>query len=161
MRRSGIALSPFPFKLLQLGRRSAARSEGAAFRSGGASDGEGRLDWEPQGGPPLPIAIAAAYRHGMNLPPDQPSPPTPTKLKLTPEERRARYTDRLTTIRLRMLIFQELDARGITTPAEIGEALGMPAAEATKLLRGHQWREGDVALLQAAAARLGVQVPGL
>jgi hypothetical protein len=25
----------------------------------------------------------------------------------------------------------------------------------------HQWREGDVALLQAAAARLGVQVPGL
>jgi hypothetical protein len=36
----------------------------------------------------------------------------------------------------------------------------MPAAEATKMLRVHQWREGDVALLQAAAARLGVQVPG-
>jgi hypothetical protein len=36
----------------------------------------------------------------------------------------------------------------------------MPAAEATKLLRGHQWREGSVALLQAAAARLGVQAPG-
>jgi hypothetical protein len=36
----------------------------------------------------------------------------------------------------------------------------MPAAEATKLLRGHQWREGDVGLLEAAAARLGVQVPG-
>jgi hypothetical protein len=28
----------------------------------------------------------------------------------------------------------------------------MPAAEAIKLLRGHQWREGDVALLEAAAA---------
>ena len=40
------------------------------------------------------------------------------------------------------------------------EALGMPAAEATSLLTRHQWREGDVARLQAAAARLGVQVPG-
>ena len=54
----------------------------------------------------------------------------------------------------------ELDVRGITTPAAIGAALGMLPAEATKLLRGHQWREGDVALLQAAA-RLGVRVPGL
>jgi hypothetical protein len=96
----------------------------------------------------------------MNLPPDQSPPSAPAKPKLTPEERRARYTDRLTTIRLRMLIFRELDDRDITTPAAIGEALGMPAAEATKLLRGHQWREGDVALLQAAAARLGLQVAG-
>jgi hypothetical protein len=53
-------------------------------------------------------------------------------------------------------IFRELENRGITTPAEIGEVLDMPPAEASKLLRGHQWREGDVALLQAAAARLGV-----
>src|SRR3954447_23653158 len=97
----------------------------------------------------------------MNLPPDQSPPSAPAKPKLTPEERRARYTDRLTTIRLRMLIFRELDERGITTPAEIGAAMGMLPAEATKLLRGHQWREGDVARLQAAAARLGVQVPGL
>jgi hypothetical protein len=97
----------------------------------------------------------------MSLFPDQPPPPSPpAKPKLTPEERRARYTDRLTTIRLRMLIFRELDERGMTTPAAIGEALGMPVAEATKLLRGHQWREGDVALLEAAAARLGVRVPG-
>jgi hypothetical protein len=93
----------------------------------------------------------------MTLPPDQPPPEKP---KLTPEERRARYTDRLTTICLRMLIFRELDERGITTPAAIGEALGMPAAEATSLLTRRQWREGDVALLEAAAARLGVQVPG-
>jgi hypothetical protein len=35
----------------------------------------------------------------------------------------------------------------------------MSAAEAVKLMTRHQWREGDVALLQAAAARLGVQVP--
>ena len=91
----------------------------------------------------------------MSLFPDLP----PAKPKLTPEERRARQADRLTTIRLRMAIGRELDDRGITTPAAIGEALGMPAAEATKLLTHRQWREGDVALLQAAAARLGVQVP--
>jgi predicted DsbA family dithiol-disulfide isomerase len=60
-----------------------------------------------------------------------------------------------------MAIGHELDARDITMLAEIGAALGMPAAEATSLLTRRQWREGDVARLQAAAARLGVQVPGL
>jgi hypothetical protein len=62
-------------------------------------------------------------------------------------------------IRLKMAIGRELDDRGITTPAEIGAALGMPPVEATKLLTGRQWREGDVALLEAAAARLAVEVP--
>ena len=96
----------------------------------------------------------------MSLFPDQPPPASPpAKPKLTPEERRARQADRLVIIRLRMLIGHELDDRNITTPAEIGAVLGMSAAEATKLLTGRQWREGDVALLQAAAARLGVQVP--
>jgi hypothetical protein len=66
--------------------------------------------------------------------------------------------DRLTSIRLRMAIGRELDERGITTPANIGVALGMPAAEAVKLMTRRHWREGDVALLEAAAARLGVQV---
>jgi hypothetical protein len=89
----------------------------------------------------------------MSLPPDQPPPAKP---KLTPEERRVRQADRLITIRLRVLIGQELDDRDITTPAAIGAALGMPAATATSLLTRHQWREGDVALLQAAAARLGL-----
>jgi hypothetical protein len=93
----------------------------------------------------------------MDLFPDQPPVPSPAeKPKMSAEERRLRYEDRLKTIRLRMLIFRELDERGITTLAAIGAALGMPTAEATKLLRGHQWREGDVARLQAAAARLGV-----
>ena len=92
------------------------------------------------------------------MPSDQPQP-TPPK-QLSAEERRARQADRLTTIRLRMLIFRELDARDITTPAAITEALGMPAGEATSLLTRRQWREGDVARLEAAAARLGVQVPG-
>jgi hypothetical protein len=45
----------------------------------------------------------------------------------------ARYTDRLTTIRLRMLIFRELEDCGITTPAAIGAALGMPGVEAIRL----------------------------
>jgi hypothetical protein len=96
----------------------------------------------------------------MSLPPDQPPPSPPAKPKLTSAERRARQADKLTTIRLRMAIWRELEDRGITTPAEIGTALGMPAAEATSLLARHQWREGDVALLEAAVARLGVTVPG-
>jgi hypothetical protein len=96
----------------------------------------------------------------MSLPPDQPLPPSPfAKPKLSAEERRQRQEDRLASIRLRMAIGHELDARAITTPAAIGEALGMPAAEVVKLLNRHKWREGDVALLQAAADRLGLQVP--
>src|SRR3954469_20456309 len=98
----------------------------------------------------------------MSTHPDQPPPVSPPeKPKMSAEERRLRQEDRLTTIRLRMAIGRELDERGITTPAAIGDALGMPAAEATKLLTHRQWREGDVARLQAAAARLGVQVPGM
>jgi hypothetical protein len=79
--------------------------------------------------------------------------------KITPEERRRRSTDRLKTNRLRMAIGRELDDRGITTPGGIGAALGMPSDEATSLLTRYLWREGDVALLEVLAARLGVQVP--
>ena len=95
----------------------------------------------------------------MSLPPDQPPASAPAKPKMSAEERHRRRADRLTTIRLRIAIWRHLDEGGITTPAEIGVALGMPAAEATSLLTRHQWREGDVALLEAAVARLGVQVP--
>ncbi len=98
----------------------------------------------------------------MSLFSDQPPPPSPpAKPKLSAEERRARQEDRLKAIRLRMAIGRELDDQGITTPTEIGAALGMSAVDATKLLTRHQWREGDVALLEAAAARLGVQAPGM
>ena len=102
----------------------------------------------------MTLTTVIATLQAMNLPPDQPPPEKP---KLSAEERRIRQADRLTTIRLRMAIGRELEDRGITTPAAIGEAFGMPAAEATKLMTGRQWREGDVALLQAAAARLGLQ----
>src|SRR4051812_33038263 len=44
------------------------------------------------------------------------------KPKLSAEERRARLDDRLTTIRLRMAIYRELDEREITASAAIGEA---------------------------------------
>ncbi len=91
----------------------------------------------------------------MSLSPDQPQP-SPEKPKLSTEERRARQADRLKIIRLRMAIRSELDERGITTPAAISAALGMSATETAGLLTRHQWREGDVARLEAAAARLGV-----
>jgi hypothetical protein len=92
----------------------------------------------------------------MSLLSDQ-SPPSSSsaKPKLSTEERRARQDDRLKTIRLRTAIGQELDERGIITPAAIGEALGMPKG-AAKLLNRRQWREGDVELLEEAAVRLGV-----
>jgi hypothetical protein len=97
---------------------------------------------------------------GMTLPPDQPPPASsPAKPKMSAEERRIRQADRLASIRLRMAIGRELDERGITDPHAIGDALGIPTREAAKLLTRHQWREGDVALLEAAAARLGVRVP--
>jgi hypothetical protein len=80
----------------------------------------------------------------------------PAKPRLSAEERWRRWEERLAAIRLRMAIGRELDERGITDPAAIGAALGMPAAEAAKLLTRHQWRDGDVARLAAVAARLGV-----
>ena len=96
----------------------------------------------------------------MSTHPDQPpAPAPPEKPKQSAEERRIRQEGRLASIRLRMAIHHELDDRNITTPAAIGKALGMPPAEATSLLTRRQWREGDVARLEAAAARLGLQVP--
>jgi hypothetical protein len=91
------------------------------------------------------------------VPEDMPPQP-PAKPKLSAQERRLRQEDRLAALRLRMAIGRELEERGVTDPAAIGAALGLPAAEATKLLTRHQWREGDVALLTAAAARLGLPV---
>ena len=129
---------------------------------GGDFFGQGRQQWRGRpawktGRPAPPHGTTATYRPGMTLPPDQPPSPKP---KLSAEARRARQADQLKCIRLRMAIGRELDDRDITTPAAIGEALGMSASEATKLLTRRQWHEGDVAALQAAAARLGLRVPG-
>ncbi len=84
--------------------------------------------------------------------------PAPAAPKLSAEERRARQAERLKCIRLRMAIGRELEERGITDPRAIGKALGMLTLEATRLLNRRQWREGDVAALEAAAARLGLSV---
>jgi hypothetical protein len=100
------------------------------------------------------MPTAAINWHGMSPSSDQ-IPPSP-KPKLSAAEQKARREDRVMAIRLRMAIGQELDARGLTTPAEISDALGIPAAEAQGLLTRRQWREGDIAQLQAAAARLGL-----
>jgi hypothetical protein len=81
------------------------------------------------------------------------------KPKYTVQEQRVRREDRRKTARLRMAIWQELDARSITTPDDIGAALGMPAAEANGLLTRRQRRASDVAALEAVVARLGAQVP--
>ena len=83
------------------------------------------------------------------------STPAP-KAKLPADERRRRWEERLAALRLRMPIGRELDEREISDPAAVGAALGLPPAEATGLLTRHRWREGDVALLSAAAARLGL-----
>ena len=81
-------------------------------------------------------------------------PPQPAaKPKLSAQERRRRWEDRLAALRLRMAIGRELEERGIADPAAIGAALGLPAPEAAKLLTRHQWRESNVALLRAVTRR--------
>ncbi len=91
------------------------------------------------------------------MPEDMPPQP-PARPKLSAQERRRRRKERLAALRLRVAIDRALEERGITGPAAIDAALGLPAGEAAKLLTRHQWREGDVALLRAAAARLGLSV---
>ena len=69
-----------------------------------------------------------------------------------------RQAERLMAIRPRYTINTHLEDFGMITPAAIGGEVGLPAAEAASLLNRRQWREGDVAALQAAAARLGLKV---
>ncbi|MFC7478119.1 hypothetical protein ACFQS7_27485 [Dankookia sp. GCM10030260] len=69
-----------------------------------------------------------------------------------------RQAERLIAIRLRYTINSHLEDQAVTTPAAIGAATGLPAAEAVGLLTRRQWRAGDVAALRAVADRLGLQV---
>jgi hypothetical protein len=57
------------------------------------------------------------------------------------------------------MLGHELEARGLGTPKEIGAAFEMPPDEATALLARDRWQKGNVTLLEAAAAQLGVQMP--
>ncbi len=69
-----------------------------------------------------------------------------------------RQAERLMAIRLRYTINTHLEDQGLTTPAAIGAAAGLPAAEAVSLLTRRQWPAGDIAALQAVAGRLGLEV---
>lgn len=69
-----------------------------------------------------------------------------------------RQAERLMAIRLRYTINTHLEEQGVTAPAAIGAAAGLPAAEAVGLLSRRQWRAGDLAALRAVAARLGLKV---
>jgi hypothetical protein len=96
----------------------------------------------------------------VTLSPDGPPPAAASvKPKLTAEERRAREANRLTALRLRMAIWQALDDGSITFPAGIGAAIGMPGPDAAKMLSRKVWREEDIEQPEAAAIRLGLQVP--
>jgi hypothetical protein len=69
-----------------------------------------------------------------------------------------RQAERLMAIRLRYTINTHLEDQGLTAPAAIGAAAGLPAAEAVGLLTRRQWRADDIAALQAVADRLGLQM---
>ena len=73
--------------------------------------------------------------------------------------RNEHQAERLIAIRLRNSINTPHEDQGIRTPAAIGAATGLPAAEAVRLLTRRQWRDGDVAALRAVADRLGLDVP--
>jgi hypothetical protein len=70
-----------------------------------------------------------------------------------------KQADRLAAIRLRFCINTHLDDQGVTMPPAIARAVGLPAADAVRLLTRKQWREGDVAALWAVADRLRLDVP--
>jgi hypothetical protein len=69
-----------------------------------------------------------------------------------------KQADRLIAIRLRYSINTHLDDQGITTPSDIARAVGLPPAEAVRLLTRRQWRDGDIAALRMVADRLGLKV---
>ena len=69
-----------------------------------------------------------------------------------------KQADRLIAIRLRYSINTHLDDQGITTPSDIARAVGMPSAEAVRLLTRRQWRDDDIAALRMVADRLGLKV---
>lgn len=80
---------------------------------------------------------------------------------LAPEEVQAREAERLNAARLRLMLWWALNDRDIVAPRKIGALFGMPRQDAVSLLDRKQWREGDLLLLEVAAARLGVHVPEL
>ncbi|HEY8612355.1 MAG TPA: hypothetical protein VIL69_13815 [Roseomonas sp.] len=82
-----------------------------------------------------------------------------TRPQRSAEEEKARLAARQRGKLLQVVISRELDNRGITTQAAVGEAVGLPGTKAVTLLSKRTLREDDLAELEAVAARLEVQVP--
>ena len=96
----------------------------------------------------------------MSLSPDyQPLPFSPSRRRITAEERRAMDAERAKAVRLCVLFDQKMEAQGLTDPSQIGRVIGLSAMETEKLLNRRRWRVGDLALLEGIAARPGVQGP--
>jgi hypothetical protein len=92
----------------------------------------------------------------MSTPSDCPRLSPPSRFKrISIEERQSRDAERLKASLLREALDRALGAR-TRDPSEIGALIGLPAMAAEKLLTRRQWREGDLALLEAAAVRLGL-----
>ena len=72
--------------------------------------------------------------------------------------KRENQAERLRAIRLRYCINTYLDAQGLTTPPDVAQVVGLSPVDAVRLLTRRQWREGDVAALQAITAQLGLEV---
>src|SRR4051812_50068391 len=68
-----------------------------------------------------------------------------------------KQADKLAAIRLRYTINTHLEDQGITAPSDIARAVGLPAAEAVRLLQRRQWRGGGGAAPQKGAGRGGGQ----
>ena len=81
---------------------------------------------------------------------------TPARPRLPVEELRRRERERIEALRLREIIGRELDERGIADPTELAAVFGLSPTDADRLPRRNQWREGDLALLRAAAASPGL-----
>jgi hypothetical protein len=90
---------------------------------------------------------------------DQTSKGSSRYVRISVEVRRTMDAERIRASNLRMVIDRELEAKGIRDPSELAAAFGLSAMKAERLLTRRQWRLGDLALLEALAVRLGVEVP--
>jgi hypothetical protein len=104
----------------------------------------------------LKLLILLQTKCGMHPSSDQQSP---SKLRLTAQQRQIRLANRRTITCLRIAIGQVLDERGITTPAEIGSAVGMPPEDAVMLVKRELSPDVNVATLEAVAINLGLSLP--
>src|SRR3954468_14810712 len=101
----------------------------------------------------LGFSVAQRASSAMSLPSDyRPLPSSPSRRRMTVEERRAMEAERSKAVRLCVLIDQEMEVQGLTDPSQIGDVIGLSAMETEKLLTRRRWRAGNLALLEGIAA---------